>query len=120
MAILRIIAIATSVIPAIDRRVRETYIRNSQARKTKAYDLYARFLRWASDRLGENGIIAFVSNNSFIDARTYDGLRKVIAEEFNEIYIINLKGNARTSGDRGIEKEVIYLMQYGSFKATLC
>ncbi|MDV2994290.1 MAG: hypothetical protein N4J56_003944 [Chroococcidiopsis sp. SAG 2025] len=100
--------------------MRETYIRNSQARKTKAYDLYARFLRWASDRLGENGIIAFVSNNSFIDARTYDGLRKVIAEEFNEIYIINLKGNARTSGDRGIEKEVIYLMQYGSFKATLC
>lgn len=86
--------------PAIDRRVKETYIKNSQARKTKAYDLYARFLRWASDRLGKNGIIAFVSNNSFIDARTYDGLRKVITEEFNEIYIINLKGNARTSGDR--------------------
>ncbi|MDZ4878755.1 MAG: hypothetical protein CLLPBCKN_008192 [Chroococcidiopsis cubana SAG 39.79] len=86
--------------PTIDRRVKETYIRNSQARKTKAYDLYARFLRWASDRLGKNGIIAFVSNNSFIDARTYDGLRKVITEEFNEIYIINLKGNARTSGDR--------------------
>jgi len=86
--------------PALDRRVRETYIRNSQARKTKAYDLYARFLRWASDRLGKNGIIAFVSNNSFIDARTYDGLRKAVTEEFNEIYIINLKGNARTSGDR--------------------
>lgn len=86
--------------PAIDRRVRETYVKNSQARKTKAYDLYARFLRWASDRLGKNGIIAFVSNNSFIDARTYDGLRKVVAEEFNEIYIINFKGNARTSGDR--------------------
>ncbi|NHC35129.1 type ISP restriction/modification enzyme [Scytonema millei] len=85
---------------AIDRRVKETYIRNSQARKTKAYDLYTRFLRWASDRLGKNGIIAFVSNNSFIDARTYDGLRKVLVEEFNEIYIINLKGNARTSGDR--------------------
>lgn len=86
--------------PALDRRVKETYVKNSQARKTKAYDLYARFLRWASDRLDKNGIIAFVSNNSFIDARTYDGLRKVVAEEFNEIYIINLKGNARTSGDR--------------------
>jgi predicted helicase len=62
--------------------------------------MYARFLRWASDRLGKNGIIAFVSNNSFIDARTYDGFRKVVTEEFNQIYIINLKGNARTSGER--------------------
>lgn len=86
--------------PALDRRVKETYVKNSKARKTKAYDLYARFLRWASDRLGKNGIIAFVSNNSFIDARTYDGLRKVVTSEFNEVYIINLKGNARTSGDR--------------------
>ena len=86
--------------PAIDRRIKETYVKRSQARKTKAYDLYTRFLRWASDRLGKNGIITFVSNNSFIDARTYDGLRKVVSEEFNEIYIINFKGNARTSGDR--------------------
>ena len=84
----------------IDRRIKNTYIRSSKAQKTKLYDMYARFLRWASDRLGENGVIAFVSNNSFIDARTYDGFRKVIAEEFNEIYIINLKGNARTSGER--------------------
>ncbi|HEY9779220.1 MAG TPA: type ISP restriction/modification enzyme [Leptolyngbyaceae cyanobacterium] len=86
--------------PAIDQRIQDTYIKNSKAQKTKLYDMYARFLRWASDRLGKNGIIAFVSNNSFIDARTYDGFRKVITEEFNEIYIINLKGNARTSSER--------------------
>ncbi len=86
--------------PALDRRIQATYIRNSKAKKTKLYDMYARFLRWASDRLAKNGIIAFVSNNSFIDARAYDGFRKVVAEEFNEIYIINLKGNARTSGER--------------------
>lgn len=86
--------------PAIDQRIQDTYIKNSNAQKTKLYDMYARFLRWASDRLGKNGVIAFVSNNSFIDARTYDGFRKVVTEEFNEIYIIDLKGNARTSGER--------------------
>jgi predicted helicase len=50
--------------------------------------------------LDKNGVIAFVSNNSFLDARSYDGFRKVVAEEFNEIYIIDLKGDARTSGER--------------------
>lgn len=86
--------------PEIDRRIKETYIRHSSAQKTKLYDMYARFLRWASDRLAKNGIIAFVSNSSFLDARSYDGFRKVVEEEFNEIYILNLKGDARTSGER--------------------
>ena len=72
----------------IDRRIKDTYIKNSTAQKTKLYDMYARFLRWASDRIDENGVIAFVSNNSFINARTYDGFRKVVAEEFNEAWII--------------------------------
>jgi predicted helicase len=62
--------------------------------------MYARFLRWASDRIDKNGIVAFVSNSSFIDSRTYDGFRKVVAQEFNELWIIDLKGNARTSGER--------------------
>ncbi len=84
----------------VDKRIKETYIKESTAQKTKLYDMYARFIRWASDRLNKNGVVAFVSNNSFIDARTYDGFRKVVAEEFNEIYLIDLKGNARTSGDR--------------------
>lgn len=84
----------------IDRRIKDTYIKNSTAQKTKLYDMYARFLRWASDRIDENGVIAFVSNNSFINARTFDGFRKVVAEEFNEAWVINLKGDARTSGER--------------------
>lgn len=84
----------------IDRRIKDTFVKNSTAQKTKVYDMYARFLRWASDRIDENGVIAFVSNNSFINARTYDGFRKVVADEFNEIWIINLKGDARTSGER--------------------
>ena len=86
--------------PEVDKRIKDTYIKQSTAQKTKLYDMYARFLRWASDRLDKNGVIAFVSNNSFVDARTYDGFRKVVADEFNEIYVVDLKGNARTSGER--------------------
>ncbi len=86
--------------PAIDKRIKETYIAASTAQKTKLYDMYARFIRWASDRIEENGVVAFVSNSSFIDSRTYDGFRKIVAEEFNDIWIIDLKGNARTSGER--------------------
>jgi predicted helicase len=86
--------------PEVDKRIKDTYIKNSSAQKTHLYDMYTRFLRWASDRVSKNGIIAFVSNNSFIDARAYDGFRKIIEKEFNEIHIVNLKGNARTSGER--------------------
>ena len=86
--------------PEIDKRIKESYIKYSTAQKTKLYDMYARFLRWASDRLDQNGVIAFVSNNSFLNARSYDGFRKVVSEEFNNIYIIDLKGDARTSGEQ--------------------
>lgn len=86
--------------PEIDKRIKDTYIKNSTAQKTKMYDMYARFLRWASDRLSTDGIISFVSNNSFLDARSFDGFRKVVANEFNYVYVINLKGDARTSGVR--------------------
>jgi predicted helicase len=86
--------------PAIDKRLKETYIEASGAQKTKLYDMYARFVRWASDRIEHDGIVAFVSNSSFIDARTFDGFRKIISQDFNEIWVIDLKGNARTSGER--------------------
>lgn len=86
--------------PGIDKRIKDTYIKHSTAQKTKLYDMYARFLRWASDRLDKNGVIAFVSNNSFLNARSYDGFRKVVATEFNEIYIIDLKGDARVSSEQ--------------------
>ena len=87
-------------IGGIDGRIKDTYIANSTAQKTKLYDMYARFLRWATDRVDKNGIVAFVSNNSFIDSRTYDGFRNIVSKEFNEIWMIDLKGNARTSGER--------------------
>ena len=86
--------------PEIDRRIKDSYVKESTAQKTKQYDMYKRFLRWASDRLSDDGIIAFVSNSAFLDARQDDGFRKVIAEEFNELWVVDLKGNARTSGER--------------------
>jgi predicted helicase len=86
--------------PRIDARIKATYIKESTAQKTKLYDMYARFFRWASDRINDEGIIAFVSNRSFLDARTFDGFRKIVARDFNEIWVIDLKGNARTSGER--------------------
>lgn len=81
--------------PAVDRRIKETYVHNSTAQKTKLYDMYARFFRWASDRVDQNGIVAFVSNNSYLDARGFDGFRKVVADEFSHIYVLDLGGNVR-------------------------
>ena len=86
--------------PQIDRRIRETYIKESTAQKTKQYDMYKRFIRWASDRLEDNGIIGFVSNSAFLTSRQDDGFRKVVADEFDELWAVDLKGNARTSGER--------------------
>ena len=84
----------------IDQRISDTYIADSTATKTHQYDMYKRFIRWASDRLADDGIIAFVSNNAFLDSRQDDGFRKVVADEFCELWAIDLKGNARTSGER--------------------
>ncbi len=86
--------------PEIDRRISETYIAASTAQKTKQYDMYKRFIRWASDRLADDGVIGFVSNRAFLDARQDDGFRQVVAQEFNELWVVDLKGNARTSGER--------------------
>ena len=86
--------------PEIDKRISATYVKEGTAQKTHQYDMYKRFLRWASDRLTDDGIIAFVSNSAFLDSRQDDGFRKVVADEFNELWALDLKGNARTSGDR--------------------
>ena len=81
--------------PAIDRRIRETYIAASTAQKTKQYDMYKRFIRWASDRLADDGIIAFITNRSYLEARQDDGFRKVVGEEFTDLYILDLGSDVR-------------------------
>lgn len=87
--------------PQLDGRIEESYAALSSAtNKNSLYDSYFRALSWASDRIGEEGIIAFVSNSSFIDGNTADGVRLSWAQEFSDIYIYNLKGNQRTQGER--------------------
>ncbi|MDX0321578.1 N-6 DNA methylase [Sinorhizobium meliloti] len=83
----------------IDQRIKKTYIKASAAQKTKLYDMYVRFLRWASDRLGEDGILAFVSNSSFVHKPSFDGVRATLEREFNELWVLDLKGDARSSGE---------------------
>jgi len=85
--------------PAIDKRIKESFVKESTAQKTKVYDMYARFYRWAMDRIDKNGIIAFITNRSFIDSRTFDGFRKIVGREFQEIHIIDLKGDIRKATD---------------------
>lgn len=81
----------------VDKRIKETYIKYSTAQKTKVYDMYARFYRWAMDRLDQNGILAFITNRSFIDSRTFDGFRKCIQDEFSHCYIIDTKSDVRAN-----------------------
>ncbi len=81
---------------AVDNRVRATYAAASTAQlKNKLYDPYVKSLRWASDKIGPEGIIAFITNNSFLDAQMFDGLRQCLVEEFDTLYLLNLGGNVR-------------------------
>lgn len=94
----------------LDDRISETYAAGTDAvNKNSLYDSYIRAYRWASDRIGDKGIIGFVTNAGWIDSNSADGMRKSLAEEFNSIYIYHLKGNARTQGEqRRKEKENIF------------
>ena len=81
---------------AVDNRVRATYAAASTAQlKNKLYDPYVKSLRWASDKIGPEGIIAFITNNSFIDGKMFDGMRQCLVEEFDTLYLLNLGGNIR-------------------------
>jgi predicted helicase len=86
--------------PKLDARIRSTYAKQSNVSKVRSlYDSYIRSLRWASDRLGESGIIGFVTNAGFIDSNSASGLRKCFTDEFTSIHVFHLRGNARTSGE---------------------
>lgn len=87
--------------PTLDGRIESTYAARSKATlKNSLYDSYIRAIRWASDRVGDKGLIGYVSNGGYIDSNTADGLRKVLAEEFDAIYVYNLRGNQRTAGEQ--------------------
>lgn len=95
---------------SLDESIRNTYAKNSVATSTKnLMDSYIRAIRWASDRIGNSGIVGFVSNASFVDGNSMDGLRKCLADEFSSIYVFHLRGNARTSGEmRKKEKDNVF------------
>ena len=85
--------------PSLDRRIAETYAEKSTAqRKGSLYDSYLRAFRWATDRIGDQGVVAFVSNGGWIDGNTGDGVRLSMGQDFADVYVFNLRGNARTAG----------------------
>jgi predicted helicase len=87
--------------PTLEARIEDTYVKTSEANLNKAaYDSYIKAFRWASDRLNKDGgIIGFVTNGSWLDSNGLDGFRKALEKEFSSIYVFNLRGNQRTSGE---------------------
>lgn len=88
--------------PKLDKRIADTYAKLSNAGLNKSlYDAYIKAFRWSTDRLDpkNGGIIAFVSNGAWLDGNSTDGFRKAIEQEFSSIYVFNLRGNQRTSGE---------------------
>ena len=87
--------------PHLEQRVRETHVaRSNFTLKNFAYDSYKLGIRWANERIGREGVVAFVTNASFLYTNSDDGLRASLVEEFSYLYILNLRGNLRTRGDR--------------------
>lgn len=87
--------------PRLDRRIADTYAKLTQAtNKNSLYDSYIKAFRWSTDRLDQTGgVICFVSNGAWLDGNSADGFRKTLEKEFSSIYVFNLRGNARTSGE---------------------
>lgn len=87
--------------PDLDDQIRSTYAEHSTStNKNALYDSYIRAIRWASNRIENNGVIGFVTNGGYLESNSADGLRKCLAEEFSSLYIFHLRGNQRTSGER--------------------
>lgn len=87
--------------PKLDTAIRTSYAAMSTAtNKNALYDSYIRAFRWASNRIGDKGVIGFVTNGGYLEASTTDGMRRVLANEFSNIYIFHLRGNQRTQGEQ--------------------
>lgn len=97
----------------IDALIKGSFVKLSTAQKTKVYDMYARFFRWSFDRMHDDGIIAFITNRSFIDSRTFDGFRRYVAEEFAEVYVVDLGGDVRANPKLSGTKHNVFGIQTG-------
>ncbi len=93
--------------PSLDSSIRKSYAAHSQAASTKnLMDSYIRAIRWASDRIGSQGVVAFVSGSGFIEKPAMDGMRKCLVDDFSDIYILNLRGDIRKNMlSKGAAKE---------------
>lgn len=88
--------------PNLEQRIADTYVDGSTAGLSKGiYDSYIKAFRWSTDRLSDNegSVIAFISNGAWIDGNSHDGFRASLQKEFDKIYVFNLRGNQRTSGE---------------------
>ena len=89
--------------PTLDDKIARSYIvaSDSKGLKSSLYDSYVRAIRWASDRVqgGDGGVVGFVTNSGFLDGKSSDGFRKTLAKEFHKVYVYDLRGNQRTSGE---------------------
>ena len=87
--------------PALEEQIKETYVKYSTANnKNSLYDTYKMAIRWASDRIQKQGLVAFVTNGSWIDGNAEAGVRACLAEEFSSIHVLHLRGNQRTQGEQ--------------------
>nr|WP_246287103.1 type ISP restriction/modification enzyme [Schumannella luteola] len=85
--------------PTLRSRIDETYVSGSAATLSKSmYDAYVSAFRWASDGVAKPGIVAFVTNSGFLSGNSADGFRKALVDEFDEIYVFNLRGATREPG----------------------
>ncbi len=92
--------------PSLDDKIANTYVARSDAKLPKnLYNSYIRAIRWATDRMGDSGIIGFVTSAGFLEAGTTDGLRRCLAEEFSSIYVFHLRGNQRNTVGEVSKKE---------------
>jgi predicted helicase len=95
--------------PKLDGRIRQTYAARSTGNPRSLYDSYIRAIRWASDRIGNAGVVAYVSNAGWLAGAAADGFRQCLVEEFASIHVFHLRGNARTSGEiRRKEKDNVF------------
>ena len=82
--------------PELDSRIEKSYVKYSKAsNKNSLYDSYIRAIRWGSDRLGDNGVMGYVSGSGYIEKTAMDGIRKCLAEEYSNLYVFNLRGDIR-------------------------
>lgn len=87
--------------PSLDSLIAGSYAAKSTAtNKNSLYDSYLRAFRWATDRIGNKGVVAFVSNNGWLDGNTADGVRLSLAEDFTDVYVYNFRGNSRMAGEQ--------------------